>query len=143
MGRLIEMKKSEKNLEWVERLAQTLVEHKLHKLEFETENVSLTLRASQRVAPPPPPAAASGEEEDVEEADVVLIRSKDVGLFRILGALKAGVEISKGQRLGCVEAVSVEHDLVADYAGTLVDVLVQDGDPVEYGQPLFVLSESE
>ena len=136
------MENTENGLAWVERLAQTMVQHKLHKLEFETENVSLTLRASQRVAAPVP-AAPETEEEDVQEADVVLIRSKDVGLFRIVGDLEAGVEIKKGQKLGCVEAVSVEHDLVAEHTGTLVEVLVQDGDPVEYGQPLFVLSESE
>ena len=135
------MENTENGLAWVERLAQTMVQHKLHKLEFETENVSLTLRASQRVAAPVPAAPAAPE--TVQEADVVLIRSKDVGLFRIVGDLEAGVEIKKGQKLGCVEAVSVEHDLVAEHTGTLVEVLVQDGDPVEYGQPLFVLSESE
>ena len=139
------MENTANGLAWVEQLAQTMVQHKLHKLEFETENVSLSLRASQRVAPPAAAAlpVPETEEEDVQEADVVLIRSKDVGLFRIVGDLEAGVEIKKGQRLGCVEAVSVEHDLVAEYTGTLVEVLVQDGDPVEYGQPLFVLSENE
>lgn len=138
------MENTGNELDWVEQLARTMVDHKLHKLEFETEDVSLTLRASQRMAPAPASVAADpAESEDVEEADVVLIRSKDVGLISILDDLKPGVEIKKGQKLGMVEAVSVEHDLVADYSGTLVDVLVQDGDPVEYGQPLFVLSESE
>ena len=138
------MENTGNKLEWVERLAQTMVDNQLYKLEFETEDVSLTLRASQKVAvAAASPVHGETDEEDVEEADVVLIRSKDVGLFSKDEELQPGVQIQKGQRLGCVEAVSVEHDLVADYSGTLVDVLVQDGDPVEYGQPLFVLSESE
>jgi acetyl-CoA carboxylase biotin carboxyl carrier protein len=138
------MENTEKELEWVKRLSQTMVENQLHKLEFETENVSLTLRATIK-APvvQAAPATTSLDSEDVEEADVVLIKSKDVGLFSRNDELKPGVRIEKGQKLGSVEAVSVEHDLVAEYSGTLVEVLVQDGDPVEYGQPLFVLSESE
>jgi acetyl-CoA carboxylase biotin carboxyl carrier protein len=132
----------ENNLEWVERLAQTMVENQLYKLEFETEDVSLTLRASQRVVAAPAEDSET-DEEDVEEADVILILSKDVGLISMVEELEPGVEIQKGQKLGSVEAVSVEHDLVADFGGTLVEVLVQDGDPVEYGQPLLVLSESE
>jgi acetyl-CoA carboxylase biotin carboxyl carrier protein len=130
-------------LQWVERLARTLVEHQLHKLELETEDVSVTLRAKAR---PPVPVVSSQPPEDageVLEADVTLILSKDVGLFRASDQLKPGAQISKGQKIGSVEAVSVEHELVSDYAGTLVEMLVMDGDPVEYGQPLLVLSEEE
>lgn len=138
------MNNTENGLEWVERLALTMSENQLHKLEFETEDVSLTLRASQKPLVVAKPAfSVSGDSEDVEETDVVLIKSKDVGLFSMSEMLKPGVQINKGQKLGQVEAVSVEHDLVADHSGTLVEVLVSDGDPVEYGQPLFVLSESE
>lgn len=129
-------------LQWVERLAHTLQEYQLHKIELETEDVELTLRASRR-QPAPPAVVDAAEEIDVEEADVVLIRSKDVGLFRPASDLEAGGTITHGQKVATVEAVSVVHDVVSEYQGTLVDILVQDGDPVEYGQPLFVLSESE
>ena len=138
------MESTESELDWVKRLAQTLVDNQLHKIEFETEDVSLTLRAKQKAPVVPAPIVATSEDsEDVEEADVVLIKSKDVGLFSMNEELKPGVKIEEGQKLGRVEAVSVEHELVADRSGILVEVLVQDGDPVEYGQPLFVLSESE
>lgn len=145
MGRL-RMSKSNQELEWVERLAKTLAGHQLHELEFETEDVCLTLRAKRKVPVAPAvavQAADLGEHHDVEEADITLIRSKDVGLFRPAKGLATGAEISVGQKIGIVEAVSVEHDLVADQAGTLMELLVSDGDPVEYGQPLLVLSESE
>ena len=133
------MSDSEPNLEWVRRLAQTLKEHNLYSLSVETEDVSLTLKAKAKAAAPAQPAAAPSVQE-VEEADVELIRSQDVGIFRSTVKLAAGSNITKGQKLGTVEAVSLQHDLIADRTGTLLEILAADGDPVEYGQPLLVLS---
>lgn len=145
MGRLSGMSKQAPELQLVERLAQTLAQNKIHKLELETENVSISLRSKQ--ARPAPAVSVSGaiepEEADVEESDVTLIRSKDVGLFRPSTGLEAGASVKKGQKIGKVEAVSMEHDIVSDYSGTIVELLVIDGDPVEYGQPILVLSESD
>lgn len=133
------MSNQESSLEWVRRLANTLREHQLHKLSFETEDVSLTIKAR-----PPRPvevkAPAPARVEDVEEADVELITSENVGIFRATVALEAGAEVSKGQKLGTVESVSLHHDLISDRSGTLLEILARDGDPVEYGQPLLVLS---
>lgn len=136
-------------LQWVERLAQTLSDNKLHKIEFETEDVSLTIR-SKRPAPRPvalPVVASAGEhsapEGDVAEEDVTIICSKDVGIFRNANKLAAGDTVEKGQKLGVIEAISVEHELISSCAGILVEVVIFDGDPVEYGQPIFVVSESE
>lgn len=139
------MKNTDNELDWVERLAETMVEHQLYKLEFETEHVSLTLRAARTKVAPDVEAPVEGNEDSIpemEEADVTLIRSKDVGLFRPSKELKTGATISVDQKLGTIEAVSVEHDLVSEHSGILVEMLVQDGDPVEYGQPLLVLSEN-
>jgi len=137
------MSQTDPELQWVEQLAHTMAEHQLYKLELETEDISVTMRA--RIRPPapvsPPPVEPASEE--VLEADVTLILSKDVGLFRMSDTLKSGAEITKGQKIGSVEAISVEHELISEYTGTLVEMLVRDGDPVEYGQPLLVLSERD
>lgn len=134
------MSDSEPNLEWVRQLAQTLKEHNLYSLSVETEDVSLTLKAKAKAAAPAQPALAVPSVQEVEEADVELIRSQDVGIFRSTVKLAAGSNITKGQKLGTVEAVSLQHDLIADRTGTLLEILAADGDPVEYGQPLLVLS---
>ena len=130
------------NLDWVRRLATTLKENNLYTLSIETEDISLTLKA--KAAPPAPPIsetlALEAAADEVEEADVALIRSQDVGIFRSTVKLATGSAISKGQKLGAVESVSLQHDLISDRAGTLLEVLAADGDPVEYGQPLLVLS---
>ena len=102
----------------------------------------MTLKA--KAAPPAPPISEKPTLEvatdEVEEADVALIRSQDVGIFRSTVKLATGSAITKGQKLGAVESVSLQHDLISDRAGTLLEVLAADGDPVEYGQPLLVLS---
>lgn len=134
------MSNEDTSLDWVRKLANTLHEHKLHKLSFETEDVSVTLRA--RTAKPIEVAQVVEHPsvEDVEEADVELITSENVGIFRSTVDLEPGTEVSKGQKLGTVESVSLHHDLISDRSGTLLEVLARDGDPVEYGQPLLVLS---
>lgn len=127
------------HLDWVRQLAQTLKDHQLYTLSVETEDVSLTL--TSKVAPPAAPVAAVAPPADeVEEADVELIRSQDVGIFRATVKLATGSPITKGQKFGTVESVSLQHDLIADRSGTLLEILAADGDPVEYGQPLLVLS---
>ena len=101
---------SKSDLEWVERLAQTLAAHQLHKLELETENVSICMRA--RVHSPSSTAQATPTEaefEEMEESEVSLVRSKDVGLFKAATDLETGALVSKGQKIGVVESVSVEH----------------------------------
>lgn len=132
------MSDNEPNLEWVRRLAQTLKDHNLYTLSVETEDVSLTLKS--KVRPPAPSPVEAPAAEEVEEIDVELIRSQDVGIFRSTVKLATGAAIAKGQKLGTVESVSLQHDLISDHAGTLLEILASDGDPVEYGQPLLVLS---
>ena len=132
------MSDNEPNLEWVRHLAQTLKEHKLFTLSVETEDIALTLKA--KVQPPAPVRVEASAVEEAEEIDVELIRSQDVGIFRSTVKLATGSAIAKGQKLGTVESVSLQHDLVSDRSGTLLEILASDGDPVEYGQPLLVLS---
>lgn len=138
------MSRKNLDLEWVRSLAATLKKHGLHSLDIETEEVSLKLKASRRPPQLPlsPPAAAM--EKDEEEAfNLELIRAQNVGIFRSTVKLKVGEMISKGKKLGSVESISLQHDLVSDRKGRLVEILAADGDPVEYGQPLLVLSTED
>lgn len=43
----------------------------------------------------------------------------------------------KGQTLAIVEAMKLMNEIESDYDGTVAEVLVENGAPVEYGQPLF------
>jgi acetyl-CoA carboxylase biotin carboxyl carrier protein len=48
-----------------------------------------------------------------------------------------GDKVDKGQVLCIVEAMKLMNEIEADVAGTITAILVEDGSPVEYGQPLF------
>ena len=49
-------------------------------------------------------------------------------------------KVDKGQVLCIVEAMKLMNEIEADAAGTVVGILVEDGAPVEYGQPLFKIA---
>lgn len=134
------------SLQWVRRLAQTLNDHELYSLKMETEDTSVFLRAKVKPRQEEPPRTAvvgESEEDEVEEKDVSLLTAQDVGVFRATVPLETGALIEKGQRFGLVESVSMQHDLIADRSGYLLEVLTNDGDPVEFGQPLLVLAAQE
>ncbi|MBM4191564.1 MAG: acetyl-CoA carboxylase biotin carboxyl carrier protein [Gammaproteobacteria bacterium] len=51
--------------------------------------------------------------------------------------VQVGDEVKVGQVLCIIEAMKMMNQIEADHAGKITSVLVQDGDPVEFGQPLF------
>jgi acetyl-CoA carboxylase biotin carboxyl carrier protein len=55
--------------------------------------------------------------------------------------VEIGDEIEAGQQVAIVEAMKLMNPIVAEDAGRVVEILVGDGDPVEYGQSLFRLEQ--
>jgi len=54
--------------------------------------------------------------------------------------VEVGDEVEEGRQVAIVEAMKLMNAVTAERAGRVVEVLVSDGKPVEYGQPLFVLA---
>lgn len=54
-----------------------------------------------------------------------------------------GQEIKKGETLCIIEAMKIMNQIDADVAGRVIKVLAENGEAVEYGQPLFVIEENE
>ena len=83
-------------------------------------------------------------EEKVPEGNIV--KSPLVGTFYAAPAedaeafVKVGDGVEKGQVLAIVEAMKLMNESESDFAGTVTEILVENGQPVEYGQPLFVIS---
>ena len=88
---------------------------------------------------PPGPAAPALE----ESPDIHLIKSPIVGTFyrsNSPGAkafVETGDRVSKGQVLCIVEAMKLMNEIESDCDGEVVEALVSNGQPVEYGEPLF------
>jgi acetyl-CoA carboxylase biotin carboxyl carrier protein len=51
--------------------------------------------------------------------------------------VEVGSAVSEGQTLCIIEAMKVMNEIQAEMSGTITEVLVENGEAVEYGQPLF------
>ena len=93
------------------------------------------------VAPVPSPVAPPAE----PETGLHTVKSPIVGTFYESSSpgaaafVKIGDEIENGQVLCIVEAMKLMNEIESDAAGEVVKRLVTNGQPVEYGQPLFAL----
>jgi len=87
--------------------------------------------------------AASGEDD---EDNVFIIKSPLVGTFYAAPAqdsdpfVKIGDRVKKGQVLAIVEAMKMMNEIESDCDGVISDILVANGEAVEFGQPLFKIS---
>lgn len=98
--------------------------------------------AAAPAAPQAPPAKAPAAEEDLH-----LVKSPIVGTYYESpspGAppfLKVGDVVEAGQILCIIEAMKLMNEIESDVAGEVVKKLVTNGQPVEYGQPLFAIRQ--
>ena len=53
--------------------------------------------------------------------------------------VKIGDKVKKGQVLAIVEAMKLMKDIESDFDGEIAEIYVENGQPVEYGQPLFCI----
>jgi acetyl-CoA carboxylase biotin carboxyl carrier protein len=94
----------------------------------------------------PVPAPAAPVEPVVDGAEHRLILAPIVGTFFRApepGAapfVEVGDLVESGQVIGIVEAMKLMNHITAEQAGKVVEVLVDDGDPVEFQQPLIALA---
>ena len=99
--------------------------------------------AVQPAVPAPPLQAAPAPAEDLHE-----IKSPIVGTFfrspspEAESFVESGSKVKSGQVLCIVEAMKLMNEIECDLDGEVVDVLVANGQPVEYGEVLFRLRPS-
>ncbi|HEX8317759.1 MAG TPA: acetyl-CoA carboxylase biotin carboxyl carrier protein [Longimicrobium sp.] len=100
--------------------------------------------APAAAAPSAAPAAGAAAPA-APASNLVDIKSPMVGTFYRSPAPEApsyvevGTRVGKGQTLCILEAMKLMNELPADTAGTIREILVENGEPVEYGQVLFRL----
>ena len=56
--------------------------------------------------------------------------------------VNVGDEVKKGQTLCIIEAMKIMNEIESEYDGTITDIKVNNGDPVEYNQTLFIINLS-
>ena len=87
--------------------------------------------------------SVSEKEEHIDIGSDKVITSPLVGTFYSAPSPEAdpfvqvGDTVKKGQVLGIIEAMKLMNEIESDYDGTIVEIYVENGQAVEYGQPLF------
>lgn len=95
--------------------------------------------------PPPPSAPASPEpaKREEDDSDAHYITSPFVGTFYRAPApdappfVEVGQKITPGQVLCIVEAMKLMNEIEAELSGVVLEILVENGKPVEFGERLF------
>lgn len=101
--------------------------------------------ASPPVAPPPAAPAAPTAETKGPEEDGHVVRSPLVGIYYVAPQpdqppyVELGQTVGKGDVLCIIEAMKVMNHIETTVAGSIARIFVENGEPVEYGQPLFLI----
>lgn len=148
----------------VKKLIELLEESQIAEIEIHEgeESVRISRQSSAAAAPvqtlmqvpeggagAAAPAGAETEAESVpEEVEGHQICAPMVGLFYESSApgkppfVELGREVKKGDVVCIIEAMKIMNQIEADVSGVISKIYVENGEPVEYGQPLFLIRES-
>jgi acetyl-CoA carboxylase biotin carboxyl carrier protein len=155
-------------LKELKEMINLMEEHGLAELEVEKEGLKIRLKreasgkivtqamnlGSPILAPgsvpsaPPAPVGQQTGRDTVEEANVVMVRSPMVGTFYAAPAPDAapyaakGKKVAEGDVLCIVEAMKLMNEIKSDLSGIILDILVENGQPVEFDQPLFKIQKA-
>ena len=138
----------------INQILELMREHGL--VEFELERDDLHVRLRKAETPPDavpavaagvssasvPPAPASG---GTAESNVTVVEAPILGTFYRAGApetppfVEVGDFVKPGDVLCIIEAMKLMNDIKSEYAGEVVDIFVENGQPVQYGERLFAI----
>jgi len=150
----------------IKEVAELMKRSDLTEFELEEENFKLRITrggqepqafgyfpahppAQPGATPPPFPAEAGagpqsgGGAEEAEEKNVEPVTSPMVGTFYRSPSPDSDPFVDVGSKVGAesvvciIEAMKVMNEIQAEISGTITEVLVENGEAVEYGQPLF------
>lgn len=140
----------------IRRLVELMNEHELGEIELRDGDVRIRLRKHQEQVvtayePRMPVASSSSEARAAappvsapkSEEHMAVIKSPMVGTFFVSPSPEAPAFIKVGDHVGpdspvcIIEAMKVFNEIPAECSGQVVAVLVGNGQPVEFGQPLF------
>lgn len=127
------------NLQQISEMVAALsTSHTVTDLSVRQGPTRLVIRRALTVAQPAP----SAEEPASRPMEGVLVRSHLVGIFHARASEKqppvtVGTVVREGQVLGAIESMRMLYEVTASAPGSVAEVLVEDGQPVEYGQELF------
>jgi len=158
------------NLQEIKELIKMIDETEISELSLESDGVKIAIRKGPAVGGVPVTAVARREESLMVTADAPaqsipsveasikapepivnenseIISSPMVGTFyssqspEAAPYVKVGQHIKVGQPVCIVEAMKLMNEIESEIEGKVSQILVENGQPVEYGQPLFVIEK--
>jgi acetyl-CoA carboxylase biotin carboxyl carrier protein len=139
----------------IRKLAKLLKETGLTEIEFETDDARIrvnagasgtVIAAAPAIAAPAAAAAAAAPAASADAPAAGSVSSPMVGTAYLspepnaAAFVKIGDRVAKGQTILIIEAMKVMNPIPAPHAGTVTQILVQDGQPVEFGEPMMVIA---
>jgi acetyl-CoA carboxylase biotin carboxyl carrier protein len=140
--------------EAIRELAKLLDETGLNEIEFERDGVSIRVArhsgaAAPRMRSTEPPVGPTGTAVPPPPVDPTqhpgLVASPMVGTAYLGPApgarpfIEIGSQVKTGDTLIIIEAMKTMNQIPAPRSGTVIQILVEDGQPVEYGEPLMII----
>ncbi|MGB9662965.1 MAG: acetyl-CoA carboxylase biotin carboxyl carrier protein [Moorellaceae bacterium] len=144
------------DLKDITQLIKALEETGVTELSLESEGVKINIKrgltpsasVAEIAAPAEKQVLSSPAKEEMPPAgELIEIRAPMVGTFYRAPApdappfVEVGTKVKPGQTLCIIEAMKLMNEITADVAGRVVEILVENGQPVEYGQILFRLAK--
>ena len=152
------------NIKEIKELLELMAEHNVGEIEIEKDNAKIKLRklpngqvvmqsAPQMMAPVqavmsvPAQAAPAGAAQPAAEEGVTIVRSPMVGTFYAAPApdqpayVSVGKAVKDGDVLCIIEAMKLMNEIKSELAGTVIEILVQNGQTVEYDQPILKIKK--
>ena len=138
----------------IKKLIELIEESDVTELEISEGEESVRISRYSSVAPSPPaavtiaaptPVAAPAAEPAEEIIPGHIVKSPMVGTFYSSASpgtkpfVDIGQAVNSGETLCIIEAMKILNQIEADATGTVTQILVENAQPVEYGQPLFVI----
>jgi acetyl-CoA carboxylase biotin carboxyl carrier protein len=149
-------------IQQIEQLLQFMTEHNLEEFEYSRGDLRIRLRkpsagvvfaapratAAPEIIVPGAVGAPHAAPEARSTEDLHLVKSPIVGTFYESPSpgsdafVKVGAHVETGQTLCIVEAMKLMNEIESDASGEVIRIFVENGQPVEYGQPLFGIRPS-
>jgi len=156
------------DLETLKQILDLVREHEVSELEVEQDGLRLKIRKDSAVVVPVSPPLVPSRTPDVgaapapaptlpstptsvalenseAEIELAVVKSPIVGTFYrspepgAAAFVEVGATVKKGQVLCIIEAMKLMNEIDSEYDGEIVNVYVESGQPVQYGERLFAI----
>lgn len=126
------------DIQQIEELIKILQTSSVNEITVRIGGSSVHIKKGARVLKKPVQTVEQKKSEEKQHPKEHFITAPMVGIFHASDSVaQPGARVERGQVVGAIESMKLMNDVVAQVSGIVREVLIEDGTPVEYGQPLY------